>query len=230
MNVKLTIATATVFIAGCAGTGTVDFDESTIAPDSSVIAFSVNTGKLTQYEMPIRPARLHIYYAGESESIRLSKGNSGLQRILLEVPAQSISFMHLELVTGAGLLTDHYVTGNVQFLELTQGEINYLGRITIEDVEFGADVDGAGLEPKAVKLVFSDAFEDDQSVWKEQYDLFQNRVPIQQVVGTWAGEEYLYLERKSWTKNNPIDIWVPSAHGDERVPAMGSSRETNPRN
>jgi hypothetical protein len=101
MSLKYTIAAAMVFLAGCISTGVIDSNQATIDPNSSVVAFSVNTGKLLEYETPIRPVRLNIYYGGEWVSIRLSDGKTGLQRILLDVPAQTVSFTQFELVAGA---------------------------------------------------------------------------------------------------------------------------------
>jgi hypothetical protein len=85
-------------------------------------------------------------------------------------------------------------------MELSPGEITYLGRLEIEDVKFEENADGSLGEPIAVKLVLSDALEDDQSAWEQQYKLFQNQVPNHQVVGNWAGQDYLNLGRKVWTK------------------------------
>ena len=139
-------------------------------------------------------------------------------------PAQAVSFTQLELVAGAGIFSDHYVTGDVQAMELTQGEIAYLGRIEIEDIKFEENADGSFGKPIAVKLVFSDAFEDDQFAWEQQDKLFQNRVPNQQVVGNWAGRDYLNLGRKVWTKTYPQNIRRPSGISSERTPSMGSAR------
>jgi len=216
MYLKYTIVAAMVFLAGCANNGVIDSDQATIDPYSSVVAFSVNTGELLDYATPIRPARLRIYYAGETVSIRLSDGKTGLQRILLDVPAQAVSFTQFELIAGASIFSDHYVTGDVQIMELEQGEITYLGRIEIEDIEFEENADGSLGEPIAVKLVFSDALEDDQFAWEQEYKLFQNQVPNQQVVGNWAGQDYLNLGPKSWSKSYPQNVRRPS-YGRERT-------------
>lgn len=224
MSLKHMIAAAMVFLAGCTGTGVIDSNQTTIDPNSSVVAFSVNTGKLLEYETPIRPVRLRIYCAGEWVSIRLSDGKTGLQRILLEVPAQAISFTQLELVAGAGIFSKYYVTGGAQVMELTQGEITYLGRIEIEDIEFNENPDGSLGEPNAVKLVFSDAFEDDHFAWEQQYKLFQDQVPTQQVVGIWAGRDYLDLGPKSWSKTYPSNIRTPSGNSSEGPPTSWQRR------
>ena len=224
MSLKHTIAVAMVFLAGCTSTGVIDSNQATIDPNSSVVAFSVNTGKLLEYETPIRPVRLRIYYAGEWVSIPLSDGKTGLQRILLEVPAEAISFTQFELVAGAGIFSDHYVTGGVQVMELTLGEITYLGRIEIEDIEFNENTDGSLGEPNAVKLVFSDAFEDDHFAWEQQYKLFQDQVPNQQVVGIWAGRDYLDLGPKNWSKTYPSNISTRSGNSSEGPPTSWQRR------
>jgi hypothetical protein len=218
MSLKYTIVAAMVFLAGCANKGVIDSDQATIDPYSSVVAFSVNTGELLEYATPIRPARLRIYYAGESVSIRLSDGKAGIQRILLDVPAQAVSFTQFELVAGASIFSDHYVTGDVQVMDLKQGEITYLGRIEIEDIEFEENADGSLGEPIAVKLVFSDALEDDQFAWEQEYKLFQNRVPVRQVVGNWTEQDYLNLGHKKWNTYNH------QSHRSHRIPSDDSSK------
>lgn len=209
------------FTAGCTSTGVIGTNQTTIDPNSSVVAFSVNTGKLLEYETPIRPAQLRINYGTESVLIRLSAGKTGLQRILLEVPAQTVTITNFELVAGAGLFSDHYLTDDVQDTELTQGEITYLGRIEIEDIKFEENADGSPGEPIAVKLVFSDALEDDQVAWEQQYKLFQNRAPDQQAVGSWVGSDYLDLWHKKWNQGYvQDDTWRP-ATGGKRPPDRG---------
>ena len=85
-------------------------------------------------------------------------------------------------------------------MELTQGEITYLGRVEIEDVKFEENADGSPGKPTAVKLVFADALEDDQTAWEQEYNLFQNRVPIQQIAGNWAVPDYATIWIKEWTR------------------------------
>jgi hypothetical protein len=138
------------------------------------------------------------------------------------VPAQAVSFTQFELVAGASIFSDHYVTGDVQVMDLKQGEITYLGRIEIEDIEFEENADGSLGEPIAVKLVFSDALEDDQFAWEQEYKLFQNRVPNQQVVRNWAGRDYLNLGRKQWNKGYAQkNTGRPGYSGGERTHMQG---------
>ena len=190
--------------AGCSTTAVVDPKQTTIDPNSSVVAFSINTRKLSEYATPIRPKQLHLLYGAESIPIRLSGGKTGIQRILLEVPAQAVLFSQLELVAGTGIFSKHYLIDDGQRIELTPGEITYLGRIEIEDVKFEENDDGSPGEPSAVKLVFADALDEDQFAWEQQYKIFQNRVPNQQIVGNWAGGDYLALWIKEWA---PINTW-----------------------
>jgi len=215
------------FTAGCTSTGVIGSNQASIDPNSSAVAFSVNTGKLLEYETPIRPVRLHLNYGTESISIRLSAGKTGLQRILLEVPAQAVTITNFELVVGAGLFSDNYLTEDVQVMDLTQGEITYLGRLEIEDIKFEENADGSPGEPFAVKLVFSDALEDDQVAWEQQYKLFQNRALDQQVVGNWAGSDYLDLWPKKWNQGYvQDDTWRPATGG--KRPTQLGPKDTGP--
>ena len=185
--------------AGCTSTGVIKPDQSTIDADYSVIAFSVNTSTLLKNEVPVRVERLSIQYGDEIVSIRLRGGKTGLQRILFEVPEDAILISHFELEAGAGILPDHFLAEDNQLVQLTQGEITYLGRLEIEDVKFAKNDDGSLGKPNAVKLVFADELKDDQFAWEQEYDLFQNRVPVQKIVGNWAGQDYSTLWIKEWT-------------------------------
>jgi hypothetical protein len=217
--------------AGCSSTGVIDPNQSTIDPNSSVVAFSVNTGTLEGYEKPIRPKRLHIQYGLESVSIRLSDGKTGLQRILLEVPAQAVLFNRFELAVGAGLFLDRYWTSGGQPMKLSQGEITYLGRMEIEDIKFRENGDGSLGEPIAVKIVFADALDDDQLAWEQQYELFQNRVPNRQVVGNWAEQEYLELWFKEWPSHYAKNTGRRHAYdgGSGHPPRPGNAKDVGRR-
>ncbi len=199
--------------AGCTSIGVIDPNQATIDPNSSVVAFSVNTSKRSEYETPIRPVRLHIQYGTESVSIRLSDGKTGLQRILLEAPAKAVLLNQFELVAGAGIFPDRYRTGDGIPVKLSQGEITYLGRLEIEDVKFEENTDGSHGKPIAIKLVFADELEDDQFAWEQQYRLFQNRVPNQQIVGNWAGRGNLEVWIKLWPSIYAKSTGTRSAFG-----------------
>lgn len=228
MSLKNAIVTAIVFLAGCTSTAIVDYKQATIAPDSSVVAFSVNTGKLLQYDPSIRPVELEIYFAGEWTAFPLTNQKDGIQRFLLEIPDQAVSFSRLELQTGAGLFSDFFVTDGPQRVEVTMGEITYLGRLVITDIEFEKRADGSFGQPDAVQLVFADAFESDQAAWEQQYALFQNKVPDQLVVGHWAGKDYVNVSPKSWNRSTSHSFTMEHGGGNARVPRMGSSRESAP--
>lgn len=212
--------------AGCTSTGVIDPNQASIDPNSSVVAFSVKTAKLSEYETRIRPVRLQMLYGGESVSVRLSNDKTGVQRILIEVPAKAVVFSQFELVAGDGFFADRYRTGQGQPINLTQGEITYLGRIEIEDIEFYERADGSLGRPVAVKLVFADALEDDQIAWEQRYRLFQNREPNQQIVGNWTGLEYsdLWIKEKEWAKSRSIDGWTQEYTGGPRPPTERAPR------
>jgi len=220
--------------AGCATTGVIDSRQATIDPNSSVIAFSVDTRKLSEYAIPIRPKQLHLRYGMESIEIPLSEGKTGIQRFLLEVPAEAVSFSEFRLVVGSGMFSDHYLTDDGQKMELTQGEITYLGRIEIEDIKFEENDDGSPGKPTAIKLVFANALSDDQLAWEQQYELFQNQVPNQQIVGNWSGEDYLRLWKKSWSSTYYSSSMGRSRNSGGGPPTqgrpMGGAQDHAPRN
>jgi len=198
MSLKYAIAAVMVFLAGCAGIGEIDPNQATIDPNSSVVAFSVDTSKRWEHELSIRPVRLHIQYGAETVSIPLSDGKTGLQRFLLEVPAKGVLLSQVELKARKSIISKRFRTGGRQLVKLSQGEITYLGRLEIADVKFEENADGSHGKPIAIKLVFADELEDDQIVWEQQYRLFQNRVPNQQIVGNWAGQDGLEEWIKLW--------------------------------
>jgi hypothetical protein len=206
--------------AGCGTTGMIDSEQVTIDPNSSVVAFSVNTRELSEYAKPIRPKQLHVLYGAESVPIRLSGGKIGIQRVLLEVPAQTVFFSQFELVAGPRIYTRRYLIDDGQRIELTPGEITYLGRLEIEDIKFVTNDDGSPGKPTAIKLFFANELEDDQFAWEQQYKLFDNRVPNQQVVGNWAGGNYLTLWKKERTPMYTRDNRLRLGDIEHRPPPM----------
>lgn len=223
--------------ASCASTGRIDPGQTTINPNSSVVAFSVNTSKLEGYGTLIRPVRVQVLYGDESASIGLGNKKTGVQRVLLEVPANTILFSQLELVVGDGMYSNRYLTTQGHTMELAPGEITYAGRIEVEHVEFEEYLDGSLGRPITVKLDFSDAFVEDQNAWEQQYKLFQNRAPDRQVAGAWGGRDYLDLIIKDGSDRYARDAMNRAIEGmlqePVRVPAReavvgpGSSRSPN---
>lgn len=224
-------------MAGCVHAGKIDPEQTSIDPNSSVVAFSVSTSKLEGYGTLIRPVRLHVLYDDESASIRLGNKNTGVQRVLLEVPANTILFSQVELVVGDGMYSNRYLTAQGHTMDLTPGEVTYAGRIEVEDIEFEEYIDGSLGRPITVKLVFADAFVDDQNAWEQQYKLFQNRVPDRQVAGAWGGRDYLDLMLKDWSDQYARDAMTRAIDGmmqepvrvpvREAVGGPGSSRSPN---
>ena len=184
------------FVAGCAATEIVDPAQEAIRPDSGVIAFSVDTSRLTKSDSWIRPVGLEIEYGEESVEVSLDKDKGELKRVLLELPAQAFMFSEFEVESGAGIYWSRYGTGYSQPLRLAQGEITYLGRIAVEDALFSEEKDGPLYRPYAVKLVFTDELEDDLPAWRQQYELFRNPLPVRNSIANWTGQDYLDLSIK----------------------------------
>lgn len=230
MRIAVTfIGCLSILTAGCAARGLVEPDETIINPDTGVIAFSVDTRKMTNDDDAwVRPKLLHLGYLDESVAIRLSDRNTGTQRILFEVPAQSVSFDAFELDSGTGIFWNRYRIESRQSIQLTPGEITYVGRIEIEELFYLNDADRARGKPIGVRLAFTDALEDDLAAWKEQYDLFRDAVPEESIVGDWSGSEYLDLWiRESSTTSSSTYRWraIDSLASD---PMRGPAPETMP--
>ena len=214
--------------AGCTATGLIDPVQTTINPGSAVIAFSVDTSKISDEDAWIRPKQLQLRYGTESITVRLHKPESGAQRVLLEVPAQAISLNGFEIDAGTGIFWNRYRTGSGQAFNLSQGEITYVGRIEIEKVYFEEDVDKEKGRPNGIRLVFSDALEEDLVAWKQQYKIFEGRNPVAEIVGDWGGSEFLDLWiRESATASSSSYRWrtLDSLVDD---PMRGPAPETPP--
>lgn len=179
------------FTAGCTGLSQIKPSQATISPESSVVAFSVNTSRLLEYDMPMRAARLHLISNEVWDKIRLSEGETGLQRFLIGVPTQSIILYQFDLAVIHSFSYLYGTKGVGPRIQLTPGKITYLGRLEIEDIQLEENDDRTRGWPIAVNVVFSDALEDDLSAWKQEYKLFQNRLPVKRIVGNWGELEYI---------------------------------------
>jgi hypothetical protein len=187
-------------VAGCASADRIDPRQESIDPNTSVIAFSVDHSEVAKGDIWVRPKEIHLRYNDELVIIPLKSKKARPQRILVEVPAQDILLDRFELDSGSGIFWRRYRTRRTQAIRLTQGEINYLGRLEISDIWFEKFADDAVERPIAVTLDFADALEDDLAAWAEDYALLRNRAPVEQVVGLWGGAGYMDL----W-----IDRYVP---------------------
>ena len=185
--------------AGCTATGLIDPAQTNIDPGSGVIAFSVDTAKITDQEAWIRPKRLQLRYGTESITVRLRDRNAGPQRVLLEVPAQAISLDGFEIDAGTGIFWNRYRTGSGQSFNLPPGEITYVGRIEVDKVYYEDDVDREKGRPNGIRLVFTDAMDEDLDAWQQQYKIFEGRPPESEIVGNWGGSEFLDL----WIRESP---------------------------
>jgi len=184
--------------------------QETIDPASSVVAFSVNTRKareseLREYGRSFGAARLYLKRGG---TIRFEEGETGLQRFLFEVSAQTIELGQFALTKGASDYSPflYGTTVDGPQIQLTPGEITYLGRIEIEDIQFE---DNPYSRPMAIKLIFSDAFEDDLLAWRQEYKIFQNRLPEKRIVASWGELEYVPVSVIQWSSAG-FDISLPN--------------------
>ena len=195
-------------MAGCTTTGLIDPEQANIDPNSSVIAFSVDAGKISDRDAWLRPKQLQVRYGNESITVRLHDRKDGLQRFLLEVPAQDISLNAFELDAGTGIFWNRYRTESRQSFTLSRGEITYIGRIEIGKVYFEEDADREEGRPSGIRLVFSDAMEEDLVAWTQQYKIFEGRNPVSEIVGDWGGSEFLDLWiRESATARSSSYRW-----------------------
>ncbi len=191
---------------GCATSGLLGPRQENIDPDTSVIAFSVDHGEVTEGDIWVRPKEIHLRYGDDLVIIALRSQDAKPQRILVAVPAQDILLDRFELDSGSGIFWRRYRTGLTQPIRLAQGEINYLGRLEIRDIWFEKFTDDSVERPIAVTLDFTNVLDDDLAAWSEDYALFRNRVPVDQVVGLWGGQGYL-------------DLWI-----DRKIPRSSGAR------
>jgi hypothetical protein len=207
------------FVAGCAATEIIDPTQEAISPDAGVIAFSIDTSRLTKDESWIRPLGLEVEYGKDSVEVSVEGGDSRIHRFLLELPAQVFMFSEFEVESGAGIFWSRYRTGYSQPWRLAHGEITYLGRIEIEDVLISEEKEGPLFRPYAVKLVFTDKLEDDLPAWREHYELFRNSPPVRKAVTNWTGQDYLEL----WIKRSygtMLDSFIKRARDGGEEPAV----------
>ena len=215
-------------IAGCAATEIIDPAQQAISPDSGVIAFSIDTSRLSKDESWIRPIGLEVEYGKESVEVSVEKGKGEIHRFLLELPTQVYMFSEFEVESGAGIYWTRYRTGYSQPWKLAQGEITYLGRIEIDDVLFSEEKDGPLHRPYAVKLVFTDKLEDDLPAWRQRYELFRNPPPVRKALANWTGQDYLELWIKH-TSGRVFDSFLRRAiDGGEPDPMRGPAPEDVP--
>ena len=193
-------------LSGCSSSlNVIKPNQATIDPKSSVVFFSVNTSTLQGCDRLVRPKQLFVTSGNAVVTIQLSVGKSGLQRYVIEVPTpgETVVFDYFAVAVGReflGLGSELYRTiGGAQQVQLTPGAITYVGRLEVEEIQFEDGTDKFPCRPTAIKLVFSGALEDDLLALKDEYKLFENRIPKQHIVGYWAPpeSEYLPLQKKA---------------------------------
>ena len=207
--------------AGCTTRAMILPDQSAIAPDSSVLAFSVNTGTTSKDRAWIRPTGINVQFGDETVSIDLDDRKSGVQRVLMEVPTTTVMFSGFEVESGAGIYWSRYQTGYSQPMTLPQGEITYLGRIEIEDARFAETAGGSRVQPYAVKLVFTDALADDLPAWRQEYQIFDTLSSVGTFAVNWTGQDYLDLWRKRSSSYYTDSYLERALEGIEGAPVRG---------
>ena len=188
-------------LSGCSGLklNVIKPNQATIDPKSSVVVFSVNTSTLQGCDRLVRPRQLSVASVNAVARIQLSEGKSGLQRYVIEVPTpgQTVVFNYFAVAVGREFLgsgSELFRTiGGSPRVQLTPGAITYVGRLEVEEIQFEVGTDKFPCIPTAIKLVFSDALEDDLLALKDEYKLLQNRITKQHIVGYWAPSESEYL-------------------------------------
>ena len=214
-------------MVACAGTGQLDSRQAAVAPGTSVVAFSVDTRKLEKDDSWARPVEIHLRFGDGSASFSLSD-RKGPQRILFEVPGDAITIDQFEMEAGAGIFWRRYGTLLDENLVLVPGKVNYLGRLTVEDVQF-EPVDDSRVRPIGAKLVFADAMADDLAAWKGQYEIFRNMNPERQVIGYLAGEGYLAVWARDGSNNYAQDLAERAFDGSVYEPQRGPRADPSPR-
>lgn len=180
-------------MGGCAEVRLVEPAHVTIDPQSCVVAFSVNTRTLEGSAIKKYGGRFrasHLYLKGY-ETIRLSDGENGLQLFVLEPPTEVLEFGQFSLARGG--YNKQYQFETVAAgprIKLNPGEITYLGRLEIQDIQFEKHTKGVTDTPIAIKLEFRDASKDDFPVLQEQYGIFRDRIAVKQIIGRWGELEY----------------------------------------
>lgn len=180
-------------LGGCAGVRLIEPAQVTIDPNSCVVAFSVNTSTSrgsASKEYGGRFRASHLYLKGY-DTVRLSAGESGSQMFVLEPPTQVLDFGQFFLARSGE--NNQYHFGTIAAgprINLTPGEITYLGRLEIEDIQFEKNANWTTDTPIAIKLVFKDASEDDFPPLQQQYEIFRDRNAVKQIIGRWGELEY----------------------------------------
>jgi hypothetical protein len=182
-----------LFLGGCAGGRLVEPAHVSVDPVSRVVVFSVNTSTLKG--SAIKQYGGHFWASHFSlrgyETFRLSDGDIGRQLFVLEPTKEVLQFGQFTLARGGSSKQYHFETvAPGPRVKLAPGEIAYLGRLEIEDIEFEKHNNWTTDTPTAIKLVFRDASEEDLPVLQEKYDLFRDRKAVKQIIGRWGKLEY----------------------------------------
>jgi len=183
-----------VSFTGCAGASKISRNQVHIESDSAVVAFSVTTSNLPQYELDIRPMQFTLSDTPNADSIiyMLRPDSDGVQNFVYEISGPSVTLDDFQFHIDRRYATS--VAGPK--LSLASGEITYLGRLEIQDVQFAENSTDAIVKLVAIKMAFTDESESDFVIWEKQYKLFKKMKPQIHIVEKWGDSEYTPVKSK----------------------------------
>ena len=191
-------------LGGCVSVQTVEPAQVTIEPSSYVVAFSVNTSTLIRSAIKEYGGRFrasHLYLKGY-DTVHLSAGESGSQLFVFQPSAQVLGFGQFFVARGGTNNQYHFGTiSDGPRINLTAGEITYLGRLEIEDIQFKKSANWTTDTPIAVRLVFKDASEEDFPALQQQYEIFRDKNAVKQIPRRWGDLDYEPVQFEGMTSS-----------------------------
>lgn len=185
---------AALVMTGCAPVTAVKQDAQAIDPDTAVVAFSVRTSALTEFDELLTPSRV-LFSGADTRTMvgsRLDADESGVAYVLYEIPESGMVFNELILGIRPGFKT----TLPGPEIPLTRGEITYLGRLEVQDFRFDLSEDSTTYTPTHVKLAFTDKSADDMAAFTSRYAMFSAQSTRQDILKTWSNFEFVPLARR----------------------------------
>ena len=182
-----------ILAGGCAPATAVKTDTQAIDPNTALVAFSVRTSALTEYDEKLTPSRILFSGTDTRDGIgtSLDADESGVAYVIYKIPESGIVFDELILGIRPGFKT----TMPGPEIPLTRGEITYLGRLEVKDFKFELSEDNTTYTPTHVKLVFSDRSADDLAAFESRYAVFSRAATRQDVLSAWSNYEFVPLTR-----------------------------------
>ena len=182
---------AMILVSGCAPVAAVKTDAQEVNPNTAVVAFSVRTSALTQFDEMLTPSR--VLFSGTDSRVmvgsRLETDESGVAYVLYEIPESGVVFNELIFGIRPGFKT----TMPGPEIPLTRGEITYLGRLEVQDFKFELSEDSTTYTPTHVKLAFTDKSADDMAAFTSRYAMFSAQNTRQDILKSWSNFEFVPL-------------------------------------